>query len=101
LHALYIGSFGTLLLGISTRVVRGHGGLPLVADKSMLAALVSIQLAALIRILLPVLEGTWPELAGKNYWAGLLWCLAFGLWCYRYFPVLGHPKAGETVNNGR
>jgi uncharacterized protein involved in response to NO len=102
LHALYIGCFGTLLLGISTRVVRGHGGLPIVADRWMLAAILAIQIAALIRVVLPILESRWPALAGRNYWAGIFWCFAFGIWCFRYLPILGRPKVdGESLNSGR
>ncbi|MDX1386711.1 MAG: NnrS family protein, partial [bacterium] len=77
LHALYVGCFGTLLLGISTRVVRGHGGLPIVADKMLLAALLSIQLAAVLRVVIPLLGLRWPGLIGQNYWAGFFWCVAF------------------------
>ncbi len=93
LHALYIGAFGTLLVGISTRVARGHGGLPIVADRWMLVAILSIQVTALLRVGLPILDSLWPGLRVQNYWAGLFWCLAFSLWLWRYFRVLGQPKA--------
>ncbi|MFO1519836.1 MAG: NnrS family protein [bacterium] len=95
LHALYVGAFGTLLLGISTRVVRGHGGLPMVADPWMLLSLLCIQAAALIRVFFPVLGLYWKAFGAQTHWAGFFWCLAFGLWSYRYLPILGWPKTGE------
>lgn len=97
LHALYIGAFGTLVLAISTRVVRGHGGAPIVADRFTLAALLLMQLAALWRVFVPVfLEGT-GSLWLRNYWAGLLWCAAFGVWALRYLPFLFRPKPPEAA----
>ncbi|GEM_PF-3578268 len=83
LHALFVGAFGTLLLGISTRVVRGHGGLPLVADPWMLVALLLLQMAAILRVFFPV---------ATAYWGGLLWCIAFALWGIRYVPLLGRSR---------
>lgn len=97
LHALYIGAFGTLVLAISTRVVRGHGGAPIVADRVTLVALLLMQLAALWRVFVPIfLEGA-GSLWLKNYWAGLLWCAAFGVWALRYLPFLFRPKPPEAV----
>ena len=92
LHALYIGAFGTLILAISTRVVRGHGGAPIVADRYTLVALLLMQGAALWRVLTPVFFGASDSLWLRNYWAGLLWCIAFGVWAYRYLPFLFRPK---------
>jgi uncharacterized protein involved in response to NO len=97
LHALFVGAFGTLLLGISTRVVRGHGGLPIVADPWMLIALLLMQTAAIIRVFFPVLGLHWPLLATKNYWAGIFWCTAFAIWAIRYLPILGRPKLEEVA----
>lgn len=98
LHAFYIGCLGTLLLGISTRVVRGHGGLPLTADKTMLVAMIFIQSSAVIRVMLPLLDSHWPVLVGKNYWAGIFWVAAFILWTWRYLPLLGAPPMDSPPN---
>ncbi|HEX5033305.1 MAG TPA: NnrS family protein [bacterium] len=97
LHALYIGAFGTLILAISTRVVRGHGGAPIVADRYTLVALFLMQGAALWRVFTPVFFGASDSLWLRNYWAGLLWCLAFGVWAYRYLPFLFRPKPPNSA----
>lgn len=97
LHALYIGAFGTLILAISTRVVRGHGGFPIQADKYTLAAILLMEIAGLWRVFIPVLFSGSASLWLRNYWAGLFWCLAFGIWALRYLPLLFLPKSqGEA-----
>lgn len=96
LHALYIGAFGTLVLAISTRVVRGHGGVPIVADRFTLTALLLLQLAAVWRVFIPILFGSSGSFWLRNYWAGLFWCIAFAVWALRYFPLLLRPKVAEA-----
>lgn len=96
LHALFVGAFGTLVLAISTRVVRGHGGLPIVADRWTLIALLSMQVAALWRVFVPVLFGSSGSLWLRPYWSGLFWCLAFAIWSCRYLPALFRPKVAAA-----
>ncbi|MCE9625463.1 MAG: NnrS family protein [Deltaproteobacteria bacterium] len=96
LHALYIGAFGTLVLAVSTRVVRGHGGAPIVADRFTLAALLLMEVAALWRVFAPVFFGSTGKLWLRNYWAGLFWCAAFGVWALRYIPFLFRPKSPDA-----
>jgi uncharacterized protein involved in response to NO len=91
LHALLVGAFGTLLIAISTRVVRGHGGLPIRADAFVLAALLLMQTATLIRVTTPIAAYFIPVPPGLLHWAAGLWTLAFVLWAIRYVPVLGRP----------
>lgn len=89
LHALLVGAFSTLLIAISTRVVRGHGGLPIRADKSVLIALALIQIAALIRVIVPIVAVFVSVPSGFLYVSAGLWTLAFFVWAIRYIPVLG------------
>lgn len=81
-HLWTLGGLGTLLFGISIRVTRGHGGQPLVlgVDGAVLVGLV--QLAVLLRGVLPLLGVTatwlWPAAALLLGLAMLGWLLRFG-----------------------
>jgi uncharacterized protein involved in response to NO len=87
-HALAVGGFATLVLGMSTRVALGHRGRPIVADASLVLAFASIQLAALVRVALPLLGGVWSLAPVLSHWAALPWMLAFGIWLARLGPLL-------------
>lgn len=91
-HALFIGCFATLILGISTRVTKGHGGFPLLGDRWMLGAIILIQIAALWRVIIPTLEAFGFHSLPQAYWAGIFWVLAFAVWGIRYLPLLLLPK---------
>ena len=85
LHALTVGGFSTLVLGISTRVALGHAGRPIVADGWILLAFGMIFVAALVRAVAPLLGGAAPQFV---HWAAIPWCLAFGIWLLRIGPLL-------------
>lgn len=92
LHALAVGGFGSLLLGISTRVSLGHSGGGLVTDRLLNALFWGYQVVPLARVL-PDLLGHWvPSLAVQGYWSGVGWVLVFGLWFWRVGPVLMRPR---------
>lgn len=76
LHALVIGGLGSLLLGISMRVVRGHGGLPLVLGRTGAAVLVLAQVAAITRIA-----------GGSLLVPAIALVSAFALWLFRFSPT--------------
>ncbi len=83
LHALLVGGLGALLLGVSMRVARGHGGLPIVLGRAGAALLVLAQLAALVRV--------WAGLGGASpttlVGSAALLALAFAVWLARFLPV--------------
>lgn len=83
LHASLLGGVGTLLLALSMRVVRGHGGLPLVLGRAGTAVLALGTLAALVRVAVAIHPGSVPLLIGS---ASLL-AAAFGVWLVRFGPV--------------
>jgi uncharacterized protein involved in response to NO len=96
-HALAIGGFATLVLGMSTRVALGHGGCPIRADGWIIASFALIQLAALVRIVFPFLGGIAPLAPSLAHWAALPWMAAFMLWIARIGPVLAAlPTAVEV-----
>jgi uncharacterized protein involved in response to NO len=92
LHALTVGGFGSLLLGISTRVSLGHSGGGLATDRLLNALFWGYQAVPLARVL-PEVLGHWvPALAVQGYWSGLGWVAAFAVWFLRVGPVLMRPR---------
>lgn len=91
LHALTIGCYATLLIGMGTRVTLGHSGLPMRVDMPVMAMFTGIQLAALLRVLadiLPAPSGYWLYVAAAAVWLG-----CFIPWVLRYLPVYLRPRA--------
>jgi uncharacterized protein involved in response to NO len=86
LHALTVGAFATMILGVMSRAALGHAGRPLVTPAATVAGYGLLSLAAVARIAAPLLPGdAWGmTLAG----AGVLWTLAFVLFLRDYAPVL-------------
>jgi len=90
LHALTLGVVGVFTLGMMARVSRGHTGRPINVSRLTASSFVLINLGALIRVfgpaVLPAHYALWVDLS-----AGL-WILAFGLFSYRYAPLLLRPR---------
>jgi len=85
LHALTIGCFATLLIGMATRVTLGHSGLPMKADNPIKLMFAGLQLVAVLRVLadlLPIEIRHWLYFA-----AGAVWLACFAPWVLRYLPV--------------
>jgi uncharacterized protein involved in response to NO len=91
LHALSIGYFATMLVGMMTRVTLGHSGRPIAADRLALPLFWLLQAVLVLRLAGEWLP--WPDAAGIALWiAGMLWLLAFGSWALRYLAVLLRPR---------
>ncbi len=91
LHALTIGCFGTMILGVTTRASLGHTGRPLVPPRGAIAAYFLVPVAALVRVFAPALM---PDAyAGSVAAAGGLWLLAFLLFLLAFAPILVSPRA--------
>jgi uncharacterized protein involved in response to NO len=88
-HALGIGFFSTMLIGMASRVSLGHSGRKLEADAATWGLVWLVQGMAITRML-PDLIPALPD------WlitlAGLLWLLAFGLWAWKYAPMYWRPR---------
>lgn len=91
-HALGIGFFSTMLVGMASRVTLGHSGRPLQADNATWWLIWLVQAIALVRMLPDLL----PPLLAWSYQlvflAGLLWLAAFGLWVWKYAPAYWRPR---------
>ncbi len=89
-HALGIGFFSSMLIGMASRVSLGHSGRPLQADGLTWALFWLIQGVALLRMLPEVFPGLPESLITL---AGGLWLLAFGVWAGKYAPMYWRPRA--------
>ena len=86
LHALLVGYFSSMLIAMATRVTLGHSGRPLVADQSAWLIYLTVQAAALVRVLADIIVA--PMFAGHLYLcSALLWLLAFGCWLIKFSPI--------------
>ena len=86
IHALAIGATGGLIIGMVTRTARGHTGRPLLASPLEVAAYSLVMLAAVLRVVVPLLA---PQfLVASVVAAALAWSLAFVLYLGRYTPWL-------------
>jgi uncharacterized protein involved in response to NO len=90
LHSFTAGGIGVLTLGMMARVSLGHTGRMLEPAPVMTRAFVAINLAALIRVVLPlVFPGVYAQIMMA---AGVAWVAAFGVFVAVYAPMLLRPR---------
>lgn len=93
LHALTIGYFASMVLGMASRVTLGHAGQPLVLDRLTWLLFIGFQGSALIRVLADIVPAA-AHLAPDLYLlAGLVWLACFTPWAARYIPNYWRPRA--------
>ena len=86
-HALTVGGIGGMILAMLARVTLGHTGRALTLPRGFVAALVLINLAAVVRVFgvdLWYLPSLWL--------AAVSWSAAFGLYLIVYGPMLLRPR---------
>lgn len=89
-HALSVGAVGGMIIGMITRTARGHIGLPLRVGRAEVAGYLLVHLAALARVLLPLLvPAAYPFALAAS---GALWSAAFLLYLLVYVPLLTAPR---------
>ncbi len=90
LHALTAGAFGTMTLGVMTRVALGHTGRELVVARPIAAAYVLVIGGAALRVVGPTaLPAYYAQVLGA---AGVLWSAAFAIFLVIYAPMLVAPR---------
>lgn len=89
-HALTVGAIGGMTLGMMTRTALGHTARPLRAGPWETAAYVCMALAAVARVVVPLLAPA--LLVGASTAASLLWATAFALYLVHYTPILMRPR---------
>lgn len=85
LHALGIGFFGAMLIGVASRVSLGHSGRALQADAATWWLFWAIQAVALLRMLPDLSNQSMPQWLVSL--AGLLWLFVFAGWSWKYAPM--------------
>lgn len=94
LHLWTAGSVGLTVLGVMTRVSRGHTGRPLAAGWLDLAIYGLVVAGALLRVAAPYTGGAYYHLIGC---AGLLWAVAFLAFAAGYSGILTGPRADRPL----
>jgi uncharacterized protein involved in response to NO len=89
-HALMVGAAGGLIIGMMTRTARGHTARPLRADRADVACYLLVLGGAVVRVTLPLLAPQW--LLPAVQLSAVLWSAGFGLYVWRYAPVLTRPR---------
>jgi len=89
-HALTVGAIGGLTMGMMTRTARGHTGRPLRAGSAEIAAYWMVQLAAAVRVFLPLILP--PAYAAAVMLSAVLWSAAFAVFVIAYIPILARPR---------
>jgi uncharacterized protein involved in response to NO len=87
-----MGGIGTMILAVSSRVALGHTGRALVAAPLTVAAYVALSVAVLVRIVSPLVPGSYFLLIDL---AAAGWLAAFGLFLAVYWPILTLPQPGR------
>jgi uncharacterized protein involved in response to NO len=91
LHAITVGAFGALTLGMMARVALGHTGRALQAPRAITVAFALVTLAALARVVGPLVA---PATYGASLViAGAAWTAAFAIYVIAYAPLLWSPRA--------
>ncbi|MFZ2452038.1 MAG: NnrS family protein [Methylovulum miyakonense] len=86
LHAFTVGGIAVVTLGMMARVSLGHTGRALRVSNAIALAFVLINVAALLRVLLPIALPNWYD--WLVYGSTLCWLAAFALFIVVYLPIL-------------
>jgi len=93
LHALTAGAFGTMILGVMTRVALGHTGRELVVARPIVASYVLVIAGAALRVVGPTaLPAHYVQVLAT---AGALWSAAFVVFLAVYLPILIAPRPDQ------
>ena len=89
-HAFGTGAIGTMIMAVMSRASLGHTGRPLIAPRAIVAAYVLVTIAAVVRVVGPLLAPQhYAAILGA---AGLAWVAAFTLFAIAYAPILTTPR---------
>lgn len=89
-HVIAMAGFSVLIIGMLTRTALGHLGRPLALDTSMLWSYALVIVAAVSR-LFALAPGEWTLPALQV--AATAWIVAFGLYVWRFAPMMIRPRA--------
>ncbi|MBV2106535.1 MAG: NnrS family protein [Candidatus Thiodiazotropha sp. (ex Ctena orbiculata)] len=89
-HALTVGAIGLFTLGMMARVALGHTGREMRPNRSMVIAFVLMNVAIVVRLVIPVTGVIGYELSIAL--SGALWIVSFLLFLITYLPILLLPR---------
>ena len=90
MHAFTTGAFGTMILGVMTRVALGHTGRPLQIGCSVIVSYALMTVAAMIRVFgASLLPGWYMQILAISV---IAWAAAFLLFLIVYAPILSRPR---------
>ncbi|MET0069750.1 MAG: NnrS family protein [Candidatus Thiodiazotropha sp.] len=89
-HALTVGAIGLFTLGMMARVALGHTGREMQPGRAVVTAFILINVAVVIRAVMPVTGVIGYELSIAL--SGALWTLGFLLFLITYLPILLLPR---------
>lgn len=93
-HVIGMAGFSVLIIGMVTRTALGHLGRPLRADGLIVACYTLVIASAALR-LAALVPGPW--VAGALHAASAAWVLAFGLYLWRFFPMMIRPRIDQPA----
>jgi uncharacterized protein involved in response to NO len=95
LHALTIGFFSNMVIGMSTRVTLGHSGRRVGVDSTAWRLFFTFQIAAVLRVLADLFPaGAYLNVGGYGV-SAFLWIGGFFFWLLKYGPLLWQPAPAE------
>jgi uncharacterized protein involved in response to NO len=95
LHAMTIGYFSAMVIGMVSRVSLGHSGRMLMADRLTWLCFLGMLGAAVLRVAadLPAMPTAVGH--GLSITSGLLWLVCFVAWAWRYLPMYVSPRVDQ------
>lgn len=90
LHALTVGYFGSILIGMATRVTLGHSGRLISSDVWSWRLFWAFQVVVVTRLAAEFLQ--WPGLLNLVWLSALGWLAVFGFWCRLHLPMYIRPR---------
>lgn len=90
IHALTVGSIGSMTLGMMCRVALGHTGRPIIARKVVKISFFLMQGAGIMRVFGPLLAAEFSVLWILG--SAVLWSVCFLLYVIFYAPILWGPR---------
>lgn len=88
-HAAAMGTLLTLLVGFGTRVILGHSGQKIEADRFAVGIFLLAQAAILVRLIASAFQTAGsPMMTGFLHLSAWLWILLFILWGARHYKTL-------------
>ena len=90
IHAFTSGCMGVIILAMMSRVSLGHTGRKLQSSKAVNLSFMLINLVALIRVFLPLINDV--QYLNAILWSSTLWVLAYLIFCCAHTRILLTPR---------